>query len=96
LFANLELVQIPPPLLSPIRSLLLLKNDEEEPEVIYTAIADYTSLETTELSFVHGDILQVLRVGDGGWWFARAQRTSQEGWVPGSYLEEVNQDVNSE
>ena len=74
----------------------LSKNDEEEPAVTYTAIADYTSLETSELSFNQGDTLQVLRVGEGGWWFARSQSTSQEGWVPGSYLEEVNENVNIE
>lgn len=72
-----------------------LKNNDDETEVIYTAIADYTPFETSELSFIQGDILQVLRVGDGGWWFARSQRTFQEGWVPGSYLEEVHQDVNT-
>ena len=75
--------------------ILLLKNNEEEPEIIYTAIADYTTYETSELSFTQGDLLKVLRVGDGGWWYARSQRTSQKGWVPGSYLEEVREDVNS-
>ncbi|XP_046852917.1 guanine nucleotide exchange factor DBS-like isoform X2 [Xenia sp. Carnegie-2017] len=55
--------------------------------VIYRGIMDYTSTETTELSFLHGEILHVLRVGDGGWWYARSQKTSDEGWVPGSHLE---------
>lgn len=74
----------------------LLKNLEEEPAITYTAIADYASLETSELSFNQGDTLQVLRVGEGGWWFARSQSKAQEGWVPGSYLEQVNEDVNIE
>ncbi|XP_028402827.1 guanine nucleotide exchange factor DBS-like [Dendronephthya gigantea] len=69
-------------------------NDEKEPEVIYTAIADYTTYEESELGFTQGDLLQVLKVGDGGWWYARSQRTSQEGWVPGSYME-IREDVNS-
>ena len=64
----------------------------EEP-VIYYGIADYKSIEETELSFLHGDILYVLRVGDGGWWYARCQRTLEEGWVPGSYLEKWDVDV---
>ncbi|XP_046852419.1 guanine nucleotide exchange factor DBS-like isoform X2 [Xenia sp. Carnegie-2017] len=64
----------------------------EEPDIYY-GIADYKSIEETELSFLHGDILYVLRVGDGGWWYARCQRTSDEGWVPGSYLEKRDVDV---
>ena len=76
--------------------LLFLKDNEEELGVIYTAIADYTSFETSELSFVQGDVFQVLRVGEGGWWFARSHKSSKEGWVPGSYLEAVNKDVNGD
>lgn len=72
----------------------LFQNDEEA-QVMYTAIADYTAFETSELGFVQGDLVQVLRVGDGGWWFARLQRTSEEGWVPGSYLQEEHQDIMS-
>lgn len=67
--------------------------NEEESPVIYSAIADYSAFETSELSFVQSDLVQVLRIGDGGWWFARLQRTSKEGWVPGSYLEEVQHDL---
>lgn len=70
-----------------------MQTDEEESQVIYSAIGDYSAFEASELSFVHGDFVQVLRVGDGGWWFARLQRTSEEGWVPGSYLEEVHRDL---
>ena len=53
----------------------------------YIAVASYTALEETEVSFVEGDILGVLRVGQNGWWFARHTTTLREGWVPASYLE---------
>ena len=61
--------------------------------MLYSAIADYKAFEASELSFVQGDLVQVLRIGDGGCWFARLQKTLKEGWVPGSYLEMYQQDM---
>lgn len=53
----------------------------------YSAIASYSAVENTEVSFQEGDMLELLRVGQEGWWFARHTRTTHEGWVPASYLE---------
>ncbi|KAL9963522.1 hypothetical protein ACROYT_G027037 [Oculina patagonica] len=52
----------------------------------YCAIAGYDAVENTEISFQEGDTLELLRVGQEGWWFARNTGTAQEGWVPASYL----------
>lgn len=52
----------------------------------YMAVASYTAVESTELSFQNGDILELLRVGQDGWWHAQHTAASQEGWVPASYL----------
>ena len=53
----------------------------------YVAVAGYDAVESTEISFQEGDTLELLRVGQEGWWFARHQRTVEEGWVPASYLD---------
>ena len=50
-------------------------------------MASYKALESTELSFQQGDIVELLRVGQDGWWHTRHTATKQEGWVPASYLE---------
>ena len=55
---------------------------------MYCAVAGYEAVENTEVSFQGGDTLELLRVGQEGWWFARHTGTAQEGWVPGSYLTE--------
>jgi len=53
---------------------------------VYCAVAGYDAVENTEVSFQEGDTLELLRVGQEGWWFARHTGTAQEGWVPASYL----------
>lgn len=53
---------------------------------MYSAIACYDAVENTEVSFQEGDTLELLRVGQEGWWFAQHTATAQQGWVPASYL----------
>lgn len=53
----------------------------------YSAMASYKALESTELSFQQGDIMELLRVGQDGWWHTRHTATKEEGWVPASFLE---------
>lgn len=63
-------------------------NVEDVPRkgAVYSAAAGYEAVENTEVSFQEGDTLELLRVGQEGWWFARHTETAQEGWVPASYL----------
>lgn len=70
-------------------SCCLQYNGEDGPHkgTRYSAVASYTALENTEVSFQEGDVLELLRVGQEGWWFARHTVTALEGWVPASYLE---------
>lgn len=58
----------------------------------YIAVASYMAEEMTEVSFQEGDILEVLRVGQSGWWYARHTITMHEGWLPASYLELIISD----
>lgn len=32
-------------------------------------------------------MIQVLRTGSTGWWYARHMVTNQEGWVPSTFLQ---------
>ena len=41
------------------------------------------------MSFREGDIIEVLRAGSNGWWFARHTASNKEGWAPANYLELV-------
>ena len=58
----------------------------------YKAVADYTAVEDTELTFETGDTLEMLRTGDDGWWFMRNKSTNHEGWAPASYMEQQSRD----
>ena len=44
-------------------------------------------MESTELPLAEGGVVEVLRVGAGGWWFARDASTQAQGWVPSTYLQ---------
>lgn len=38
-----------------------------------------------ELSLAAGESLEVLEMGDGGWWLARSQ-AGKVGWIPSNYV----------
>ncbi|KXJ20410.1 Guanine nucleotide exchange factor DBS [Exaiptasia diaphana] len=54
---------------------------------MYSVIASYSAVEQGELSIRERAAIEVLRLGNDGWWYARDVATNQEGWVPASYLE---------
>ena len=56
-------------------------------QIKFCAIADYSSVEDTELSFNQGDLVALIKEGDDGWWYCRNLGTNQEGWAPSGYLE---------
>nr|XP_018668254.1 neutrophil cytosolic factor 1 isoform X1 [Ciona intestinalis] len=51
----------------------------------YVATSHYDATSNDEISFPMGAALEVLQINLEGWWLARYN--SNEGWVPGSYLE---------
>lgn len=55
----------------------------------YRALGDFRTSNQSELSFQEGDIIEVLRAGSNGWWFARHETSKKEGWAPSNYLEPV-------
>ena len=55
----------------------------------YIALADYNRVGSGEISMREGDILEVLKIGNEGWWFVRLRATGEEGWAPASYLDSL-------
>ncbi|XP_033106300.1 guanine nucleotide exchange factor DBS-like isoform X4 [Anneissia japonica] len=55
----------------------------------YVVLAEYETVEETELPVKEGDVVEVERVGKSGWWLVRKTATSEKGWVPAGYLESL-------
>jgi hypothetical protein len=54
---------------------------------MYLALAEYFAVDGGEMTIKQGQTIEVLTIGNDGWWYARDVTTKQEGWVPASYLE---------
>ena len=51
------------------------------------ALADFAGVERTELSFVAGDSVAVLRAADqGDWWYGTVPRHGGSGWFPRAFV----------
>lgn len=57
---------------------------------MYMALADYMAVDFGELAMTEGEMVEVFKMGEDGWWFVRSVNSGQSGWAPGSYLEPVN------
>ncbi|XP_076098704.1 guanine nucleotide exchange factor DBS-like isoform X2 [Mytilus galloprovincialis] len=55
----------------------------------YKALGDFHTSNQSELSFREGDLIEVVRAGSNGWWFAKHLTTHKEGWAPSNYLEPI-------
>ena len=53
----------------------------------FVVLADYNKLDENEVNLREGDVVEVLKFANEGWWFVRVLRTDSEGWVPASYIE---------
>ena len=61
------------------------------PEVNYPVFVgkyDYDSRTDDDLSFRKGDLMYVISVDEGDWWFARSKDTGREGYIPSNYVAE--------
>lgn len=56
--------------------------------------ADFQGSNEGELSFVTGEIVEVLEESDSGWWTVKINGV--EGWAPSSYIEYSSNDVSSQ
>ena len=51
---------------------------------------DFISEDDKYLSYKKGDLMYMLNMVEGDWWFARSKQTGQEGYVPYNYVAEFN------
>jgi hypothetical protein len=74
----------PPPPIQP-------KPQPPPPDVnypVFVAKYDYDPRQDNDLSFRKGDLLYVISVDEGDWWFARSRDTGREGYIPSKYVAE--------
>ncbi|KAJ3348930.1 class II myosin [Allomyces javanicus] len=55
---------------------------------MFKVLFPFAGQDTGELSVAAGDLVDVLRREENGWWLAKTN-AGDEGWVPSNYLEEV-------
>jgi len=53
----------------------------------YTVLAEYTAVDSGEITLHEGDLIEVLKIGSDGWWYVRCMSSGEEGWAPASYLD---------
>eukprot|EP00794_Sanderia_malayensis_P011221 gene11221-12400_t len=68
------------------------KSEQGSVKRSYIAVADYTAVESSELSLAQGDKLELVQIGADGWWFVKNTLTASDGWTPAAYLDEQSQD----
>jgi len=62
---------------------------ESDPQY-YRVLADYSALSDRELSMQEGEVVELIKIGCGGWWYVRvANYPDIEGWAPETYLERI-------
>ncbi|XP_035716330.1 guanine nucleotide exchange factor DBS isoform X4 [Folsomia candida] len=70
------------------------ENVENSPR--YVVLADYGPMGPAEVLLKEGDIVSLVKVGCGGWWFVKILHSTasaigpMEGWAPAAYLEKFN------
>ena len=57
---------------------------------LYVAKYDFSSEGDKYLSFKKGDLFYMLNTVEGDWWFVRAKRSGQEGYIPNNYVAKTN------
>ena len=62
-------------------------------EEVYISTNSYTAMNTDEVSFEKGVLLEVIMKGLDGWWNVRYK--GQEGMAPSAYLEKYNQSLQA-
>ncbi|XP_067669146.1 guanine nucleotide exchange factor DBS-like isoform X1 [Haliotis asinina] len=62
----------------------------------FVSLGDYFPVDQNELGLHEGDLVEVLRVGTNGWWYAKHLTSYLEGWVPSTYLESTRRALPSD
>ena len=78
----------------PVNYVIRLRVSKPVPKVldhpVYMGRYDFSSDDDRYLSFKKGDLMYLLNTIEGDWWFAKSKHTGQEGYVPNSYIVEIN------
>jgi hypothetical protein len=70
------------------------EDGEGDGPAFYRAIYPFPGTTEDELQFEKGDVIQVTRVVDGGWW--EGVLDGHCGWFPGNYVEKVTDVVGQQ
>lgn len=62
-------------------------SENSAPQVLVKARFNFQQTNEDELSFSKGDIIQVTRQEEGGWW--EGALNSKTGWFPSNYVKEI-------
>jgi len=65
------------------RNITMTRVERERSRMFVRALYDYSTEDTTSLSFRAGDVIQVLKQLDSGWWDGIVN--GQRGWFPSNY-----------
>ena len=60
--------------------------DPHPGSTLYKALYDYEARTDEDLSFKKGEILSVVDVTVGDWWYALSKSTNAEGYIPSNYV----------
>ena len=72
----------------PLQDVPALELSQNEPKVShFVGKYDYLAQTNYDLSFKKGESLYIIS-DDGDWWYARAQDSGQEGYIPSNYIVE--------
>ena len=63
---------------------------------MYIGLYDYESLRDSDLTFKKGSLMYIIRMDQGGWWFARSKNSGKEGYIPSNYVAEYKNLDNEE
>ena len=63
----------------------------QSPAINYVALYDYVAKCDDDLSFVKGELLEIIHDGSevdevDNWWYVKSQTTKKEGYVPSNYI----------
>ncbi|KAK4105669.1 hypothetical protein N658DRAFT_492154 [Parathielavia hyrcaniae] len=62
-----------------------------KPKITAKALYDFVGTRENELSIKAGQVLEIERKENNGWWLAKSAEGQGPGWVPAAYVEEIKQ-----
>ena len=63
---------------------------------LYVAKYDYQPRTKSDLGFEKKELLYIVNTDDEDWWWARAKDTGQEGYIPSSYVVDIEASIEAE